>query len=328
MWEQIKIFSELSINPLLFKIGIGCIYITGIILLIAVGLKFLEHKYHPQKLSKEDKHFYSTKEMIINVLVLFPFWVRSIGQFQINNEKIQYIFFTVGTIALFFAIIWHIWAKFNIGYLWSDDIEIKENHKLITKGAYALARHPMYASLLLWCWAASFIMFNYITLAIVTAIMLPLMILRAKAEEQQLIQKFNDYILYQQNVRMLALTTSGIVSILIRVILVSILSYCLITKEVTLAVLILLVFLHLYFGYSFLPEKVAFSYRSKSGMMLLFGLLGIYVWQPFLYFFYIIIAMCIYGLKWNCPCMLVYEKYHQCPCFILLKKCAYHHNKK
>ncbi len=321
MWEQIKIFSEASINPLLFKIGMSCIDVTGIILLIAVGLKFLEHKLHPQKLVKEDKHFYSTKEMTLNVLILFPFWTRSIGQFQINNEKIQYIFFIIGLIALFFAVIWHIWAKFNIGYNWSDDIEIKENHKLITNGAYALARHPMYASLLLWCWSASLSMFNYITLTIVTFIMFPLMIIRAKAEEKQLIQKIHDYLLYQRNVRMLVITTSGITSILIRIILVSILSYCLIIKAITFPVLILLVVLHLYFGYSFLPEKVAFSYRSKSGMILVFGLLGLYVWYPFFYFFYIIIAMCLYGLKWNCPCMLVYEKYHMCPCFVLLKRC-------
>ena len=32
-------------------------------------------------------------------------------------------------------------------------------------------------------------------------------------------------------------------------------------------------------------------------------------------------AMCLYGLKWNCPCMLVYEKYHGCPCFAFVKSC-------
>ncbi|MBO7448094.1 hypothetical protein J6U78_07160, partial [bacterium] len=68
-------------------------------------------------------------------------------------------------------------------------------------------------------------------------------------------------------------------------------------------------------------EKVAFSYRSKSGMIAVIGLISLYLWHPVIYLNYVIMAMCLYGLKWNCPCMLVYEKYHGCPCFALVKSC-------
>lgn len=321
MLEHILKTANLSINPTLFLIGLGTIYVTGILLLIAVGLKFWEHAKHRQKLDKGTDHFFSTREMTIGVLLLFPFWVNSIGQFKIHDTITQYIFFGVGAVMVLFAIIWHIWAKINIGFMWSDGIEIKKKHSLITHGAFGIARHPMYASLLMWCWGGSFMMFNWVTLLFVSFVFLPLMVRRAKDEEKNLLQKNKDYQLYQRNVRMLVPTTSSASSVIIRIILLALLVYFVLTDTITIPVLFLLVGLHLYFGYSFLPEKVAFSYRSKSGMIGVIGLLSIYVWHPIIYFYYVIMAMCLYGLKWNCPCMLVYEKYHMCPCFVLLKKC-------
>jgi hypothetical protein len=45
------------------------------------------------------------------------------------------------------------------------------------------------------------------------------------------------------------------------------------------------------------------------------------VWHPVYYLLYLILAMFIYGLRFNCPCMIVYNKYHGCPCFALATNC-------
>ena len=313
--------SKHSQNPTLFFIGIGLLYITGVILLAGVLWKFYQYGEKKVVLEKQRTHFFSTREMLILVLLLFPLWISSWG--QVALPKIPcYFFFTLGFICVVFSTFWHIWAKFNIGRLWSDGIEIKQNHPLQTTGAYALARHPMYASLLLWCWGGSFLLANAATFLIVSFIFLPLMIYRAKAEEKWLIQKNSDYIFYQKNVHMLSLTLGGLWSVIIRLIFALAICYFTAAHLINIFVLLGLVFIHLYLGYSLVPEKTAFSYRSKSGMMLVFGLLGLYVHYAFFYFFYVIAAMCLYGLKWNCPCMFLYEKYHGCPCFILLKKCS------
>lgn len=321
MFEPILKIAEISINPKLFLIGFGMVYFTGIILLIAVGFKFLEHAKHRQVLEKKKDHLFSTYAMTLCVLSLFSFWMNSIGQLQISDVVTQYIYFAVGSVMLLFATVWHIWAKVNIGFMWSDGIEIKKNHTLITHGAYALARHPMYASLLMWCWGASLITFNWATILCVTFVFLPLMIFRAKAEEKNLVEKNRDYLFYQNNVRMLTPTTTGVYSVVVRLFIITLMGYYATTNTLTLSSLLLIFLLHLYFGYSFLPEKVAFSFRSKSFMVVLIGLLSIYAWNPFIYFYYVIMTMSLIGLKWNCPCMLVYEKYHGCPCFALAKKC-------
>lgn len=320
MLKSLLVVSERAQYPSFFLVGIILVYLTGVILLAAVVWKFYEYYQTSQTLEKKRPHFFSTREMLLLVLALFPCWIGSWGQVSLPAAP-YYFFFVLGCTGLLFATAWHLWAKLNIGRLWSDGIEIKQTHPLRTTGAYALARHPMYASLLLWCWSGSLLLANALTLLLVSGVFLPLMVRRAKAEEQWLLQKNPDYALYQNNVRMLTLTLSGARSVAVRLVVALALCYFTLTHQITLAVLGGLVFIHLYLGYSLRPEKTAFSYRSKSGMMALFGLLGLYVHPAFFYFFYVIVAMCLYGLKWNCPCMWVYEKYHGCPCFMLLKKC-------
>ena len=67
-------------NPTFFLIGIGLMYITGVILLAAVVWKFYQYKEGASPtLEKKRKHFFSTREMLILVLLLFPFWNLSLS---------------------------------------------------------------------------------------------------------------------------------------------------------------------------------------------------------------------------------------------------------
>lgn len=318
MFDLLQQVAAQSVNPALFLWGMGIIYCTGIVLLIAVVLKFWQHSKYPQKLNENLKHSFSTQEMLICVLVLFPFWVNSFGQIP-TDTPLQYVYFGVGIVLVLWGLIWHLWAKINIRFMWSDGIEIKQQHQLVTSGAYALARHPMYASLLMWGWGASLLMFNWMTIALITLVFLPLMINRAKAEEKELVKAQPDYVLYQQNVRMLTPTISGLYAVLIKIVAIALFGYY-IWAGITLPSILLLFLIHFYLGYSLTPEKVAFSYRSKSVMTVVFWGLSL-LWSPFYYLLYVILAMFIYGLKFNCPCMIVYNKYHRCPCFDLVQKC-------
>jgi len=319
MLDLIQRIANQSINPFLFIAGISIIYLTGLVLLIAAALKFLEHAAISHKIAKKITHPFSTREMIVCIVVLFPFWLRSIGQIKMN-ATLQSVYFGIGVVLIICAVIWHIWAKFNIRTMWSDGIEIKQDHRLISTGAYALARHPMYASLLLWCWSASLMMFNWITLTISTLVILPLMIARARAEERELSKVLPDYLSYQENVHMLAPTISGFYAVAVKIMAIYLLGYY-IWQGLTLPSVILLFAIHLYLGYSLTPEKVAFSYRSKSGMMIAVWGLSL-LWHPIYYLLYVILAMFIYGLKFNCPCMIIYNKYQRCPCFDLAAKCV------
>lgn len=316
----LAIFDKLSlqsVNPTLFKIGLIFIDITGVILLIAVGFKFFEYYLKKQNVQKKKGSMFSTLAMTFFVIVLFNFWVGSIGQFNIQDKILQYIYFVFGIILCFLGIIWHIKAKFDIGRFWSDEIEIKENHTIVQSGAYKYARHPMYASLLLWCWGAGYIMFNYATFVLTTLVFLPLMIKRARMEENELTELDIDYNLYKENVKMLNFTLKNKTAVFVKIIALSIFVYFII-NGINIQNLMLLFFIHFYLGYSLTPEKVAFSYRSKSFMIVVVWLISNY-WYPIYYFYYVIALMLLYGLKWNCPCMYMYEKFGGCPCLKLFK---------
>jgi protein-S-isoprenylcysteine O-methyltransferase Ste14 len=41
-----------------------------------------------------------------------------------------------------------VWARITLGRNWSADVAFKQDHELIESGPYALARHPIYAGLL------------------------------------------------------------------------------------------------------------------------------------------------------------------------------------
>jgi len=47
------------------------------------------------------------------------------------------------------GLVFSAWARRQLGANWSQAVTIKEDHDLITRGPYALVRHPIYSGLLL-----------------------------------------------------------------------------------------------------------------------------------------------------------------------------------
>ena len=57
--------------------------------------------------------------------------------------------FWVGGILTAVGLLFAVWARHHIGANWSGIVTIKQDHKLITSGPYAVVRHPIYTGLLL-----------------------------------------------------------------------------------------------------------------------------------------------------------------------------------
>lgn len=47
------------------------------------------------------------------------------------------------------GLLFSVWARWLLGDNWSGRVTVKEGHALITRGAYAIVRHPIYSGLLL-----------------------------------------------------------------------------------------------------------------------------------------------------------------------------------
>jgi protein-S-isoprenylcysteine O-methyltransferase Ste14 len=92
-------------------------------------------------------------------------------------------------------------AHADLGLNWSPTLEIREKHELITRGIYGVIRHPMYASQWLLVIAQPLLLHNWIAGFLNLLVFTPFYLLRVKAEEQLMIERFGDqYRAYMQKV--------------------------------------------------------------------------------------------------------------------------------
>jgi protein-S-isoprenylcysteine O-methyltransferase Ste14 len=94
-----------------------------------------------------------------------------------------------------------IWARFTIGANWSGMVTLKENHELIQRGPYHLARHPIYTGLL-FMGIASVLQYaepiGFIEMAIVILLFIP----KIRLEEKLMTENFPDqYSQYRRQVK-------------------------------------------------------------------------------------------------------------------------------
>ena len=94
-----------------------------------------------------------------------------------------------------------VWARVTLGRNWSGVVTFKGGHELITRGPYAIVRHPIYTGILI------MLIGTIIVLGRVAGIIgLPLVFwsfwIKLRYEEQLMLEKFPDqYAAYQQRTR-------------------------------------------------------------------------------------------------------------------------------
>src|SRR5579872_3648950 len=53
----------------------------------------------------------------------------------------------IGTILVFFGLLFAVWARVHLGGNWSGTVTVKRDHTLITSGPYRFVRHPIYTGM-------------------------------------------------------------------------------------------------------------------------------------------------------------------------------------
>ena len=106
--------------------------------------------------------------------VPFPIWLRWIGV-------------GLGIVSLPLLI----WAQQTLGKHWSTNLQLREQHTLVTSGPYRWVRHPMYTALFTFFIASSLISANWLFI-LLTMVAIIGLYTRIGKEEIMMIEQFGD----------------------------------------------------------------------------------------------------------------------------------------
>ncbi len=106
--------------------------------------------------------------------VPFPIWLRWIGV-------------GLGIVSLPLLI----WVQRTLGKHWSTNLQLREQHTLVTSGPYRWVRHPMYTALFTFFIASSLISANWLFILLTMVVIIGLYT-RIGKEEIMMIEKFGD----------------------------------------------------------------------------------------------------------------------------------------
>lgn len=84
-----------------------------------------------------------------------------------------------------------LWVHQTLSTSFSGNLEIRERHKLVTRGPYRWMRHPMYSAIVLWATGLALITANWFAALLPLAFALFFM-LRVPTEEKMMIEAFGD----------------------------------------------------------------------------------------------------------------------------------------
>jgi protein-S-isoprenylcysteine O-methyltransferase Ste14 len=116
--------------------------------------------------------------------------------------RIDFLAWT-GVVLCVGGLLFCIWARFTLGRNWSGVVTFKGGHELITRGPYAIVRHPIYTGILTML-VGTVIVFGHVAGIIALPLVFWGLWIKLRYEEKLMLEKFPDqYTAYQRRVKRL-----------------------------------------------------------------------------------------------------------------------------
>ena len=169
-----------------------------VFLLLASAERFRERQYCHRAVRGERKMAWSYMVLHPVHVALYP--MTTVEYFW-RHRDISWGVTTAGLVMFAMSVMVRLTAIRALGRFWSLHLEIREEHQLVTDGIYRYVRHPAYAAIMLEVISIPLVGNSYYTLGVVTCIYLPILLLRWRLEEREMIGKFgNGYVQYMKQV--------------------------------------------------------------------------------------------------------------------------------
>jgi protein-S-isoprenylcysteine O-methyltransferase Ste14 len=140
----------------------------------------------------------------IGLIWIFIFLSISLGvffaiktKFPISNQSFITYF---GLVIIIAGMILRLISVYTLGWLFTVDVTIRDNHLIKKDGIYRIIRHPAYSGSLLSFVGLGISLNNWLSLVVITLLMTFSFLYRIKIEEKVLINQFGkDYLDYKKS---------------------------------------------------------------------------------------------------------------------------------
>lgn len=83
------------------------------------------------------------------------------------------------------------WTQAELGKQWSAQLQLREDHQLVTSGPYARVRHPLYSAMFAFGIAFAVLTANWV-FVVFAALVIAGLFLRVPKEEKMMLEQFGD----------------------------------------------------------------------------------------------------------------------------------------
>lgn len=125
-------------------------------------------------------------------LGVIPFIYAFTGFPRFADYTFQPVLAVIGALVMAFALVLFYRVHRELGRNWSDSLQVRETHSLVTEGLYHYVRHPMYSAFFLWGVAQLLLLPNWIAGPAGLVGFAILFGFRVGREEQMMIDAFGD----------------------------------------------------------------------------------------------------------------------------------------
>lgn len=123
---------------------------------------------------------------IVPLFAIFSTWLDFADNKTPGGLSWLGVAFMAGSITLL------VLAHRDLGRNWSPSVDLRQEHQLVTQGIYAHLRHPIYASVWLWCLAQALLVHNWIGGLAGLVLFLPVYLTRLPVEEGMMLDVFGE----------------------------------------------------------------------------------------------------------------------------------------
>lgn len=167
-------------------------------LVFALLERIYERRYSDRAIRGERKMEWSYVLLHGSYMVIF---VLSAVEFCWRRRGIQWPVTMVGLGLFIIALVVRLTAIHALGKFWSLHLEIRPEHQLVTHGIYQYMRHPAYLAIMLEVISVPLVANAFYTLIVTVGVYVPLLLLRWRREEKEMIGKFGEqYVEYCRRV--------------------------------------------------------------------------------------------------------------------------------